>query len=104
MGDVGSLKWAVRSCNLHLVKRLVKCGVSVDQRLWYGTTLLQEAVTQAHVEMARILVQYGKADLDAQNDDGKTALHIASRAGQEALVDLLLEAGAKVNIQCLVSI
>eukprot|EP00106_Octopus_bimaculoides_P014171 XP_014781613.1 PREDICTED: putative ankyrin repeat protein RF_0381 [Octopus bimaculoides] len=67
----------------------------------YGTTLLQEAVTQAHVEMARILVQYGKADLDAQNDDGKTALHIASRAGQEALVDLLLEAGAKVNIQCL---
>ncbi|CAI9739709.1 tyrosine-protein kinase Shark [Octopus vulgaris] len=101
MGDVGSLRRAVRSCDLPLVRRLVKGGVSVDQRLWYGTTLLQEAVTQAHVEMARVLIQYGKADLDAQNDDGKTALHIASRAGQEALVDLLIEAGAKVNIQCL---
>ncbi|GAB1600935.1 hypothetical protein Ahia01_000371700 [Argonauta hians] len=101
MGDAGALKRAVRHSNLPHIRQLVKGGVSVNQKLWYGTTLLQEAVTQAHVEMVKFFLEQDKRNLNDQNDDGKTALHIASRAGQETIVELLLAAGAQVDIQCL---
>ena len=34
MANVGALREAVRTSNISLVKRLVKGGVCVDERLW----------------------------------------------------------------------
>lgn len=101
MANVGALREAVRTSNISLVKRLVKGGVCVDERLWYGRTLLQECVTLSDEDMVKSLIEYGEADVNAQNDDGKTALHIASRAGSLNIVSLLLEAGARTDTQCL---
>lgn len=101
MANVGALREAVRTSNISLVKRLVKGGVCVDERLWYGRTLLQECVTLSDVDMVKSLIEYGAANVNAQNDDGKTALHIASRAGALNIVCLLLDAGAQTDIQCL---
>ena len=44
----------------------------------------------------RALVQ-GKADVNAREPDGTTALHWAARVGSGAIVDVLLSAGADVN-------
>ncbi|CAE1276273.1 H2A [Acanthosepion pharaonis] len=101
MANVGALREAVRTSNISLVKRLVKGGVCVDERLWYGRTLLQECVTLSDEDMVKSLIEYGEADVNTQNDDGKTALHIASRAGSLNIVSLLLEAGARTDTQCL---
>lgn len=40
-----------------------------------------------------------KANLDASNDYGQTALHLASACSRPEYVDLLIEAGANPNIQ-----
>ncbi len=39
-------------------------------------------------------------DIEAQNTEGRTALHLASKYGHLKVVELLLESGAKVNASC----
>ncbi|KAK9888994.1 hypothetical protein WA026_004278 [Henosepilachna vigintioctopunctata] len=46
---------------------------------------------------ARILVEY-KANVDSQNNNKDTPLHIAVYEGKEYLVEVLLKSGASINI------
>ena len=39
------------------------------------------------------------ANVDAATKKGNTALHIASLAGQEEIVQILVQNGGKVNVQ-----
>jgi ankyrin repeat protein len=50
-----------------------------------GETALHLAAKRHDVDMTRILVDYG-ANVDAQNGEGQTSLHIAAAEGDEALV------------------
>lgn len=47
--------------------------------------------------MARILVDYG-ANVDLQNGDGQTALHIAAAEGDEAMVKYFYTVRASASI------
>ncbi|KAJ7269766.1 ankyrin repeat-containing domain protein [Mycena rebaudengoi] len=58
---------------------------------------LQSAVIGGHVVMVRLLLEKG-ANIDLNDDEHATALHIASRKGHVEIVRLLLERGAGVNI------
>ena len=48
--------------------------------------------------MAEVLLGAG-AQVDTQNNDGKTPLHLAAHRGQTAVAEVLLGAGANVGIQ-----
>jgi len=50
------------------------------------------------VDVARMLIEHG-VDVIAQNKDGGTPLHLASKWGQVEIVRMLVERGADVNAQ-----
>ena len=50
-----------------------------------------------HVECMRILLDVGKANVNALNDRSWTALHVAALNGRLEAAALLIERGAKVN-------
>jgi len=66
-----------------------------------GDAILHVLARNGHAECFRFLIKQfsGKefVDLEIRNLDGKTPLHEATQHGQQQLVDLLLQAGAKVN-------
>jgi ankyrin repeat protein len=71
-----------------------------------GATPLQEAALAGHVEIVRLLLKAG-ADVNARYNTNSTRLphhntetpvYLASRLGWLAVVDTLVQAGAKVDI------
>ena len=62
----------------------------------YGASEVADAAMKGNKEAVRALVQK-KADVNATQVDGTTALHWAVQANDLATVDVLLKAGAKVS-------
>uniref|UniRef100_A0A1X7SX44 Death domain-containing protein n=1 Tax=Amphimedon queenslandica TaxID=400682 RepID=A0A1X7SX44_AMPQE len=60
---------------------------------------LLEAVTAGNNEAVEFLLQLETVNIDHTNEEGKTALMLASEKGHEDIVHSLLSAGANVNIQ-----
>ena len=50
-----------------------------------------------HIKVVRFLIE-NKADVNLQNTDGYSPLHIASQHGHFAVVDLLIANNANVNL------
>jgi ankyrin repeat protein len=48
--------------------------------------------------VVRLLLKY-KADVDARDNDGETALHMAAKNGNEAVVQQLLEHIANIDVK-----
>jgi 26S proteasome non-ATPase regulatory subunit 10 len=63
---------------------------------------LHWACTGGHVELCRLLIDRG-ARVDAQDESGWTALHIASSAGREQIVDILLTNSDGAALEALVN-
>lgn len=76
------------------VRVLLDAGADVDCRDAYGWTPLMRAVSGSDADTVRVLLTEGKPDLEAAEENGATALHIAAGEGQVELVRLLLAAGA----------
>lgn len=62
-----------------------------------GDTALHLASRKRDVDMVRILVDYG-ANVDQQNGDGQSPLHIAAEQGDEALVKYFYGVRASAGI------
>ena len=60
---------------------------------------LLEAVTAGNNEAVEFLLQLETVNIDHTNEEGKTALMLASKGGHEDIVHSLLSVGANVNIQ-----
>ncbi|KAK7496809.1 hypothetical protein BaRGS_00012018 [Batillaria attramentaria] len=59
---------------------------------------LMIAVTNDHVECARLLIAEGNASLDMKGAEGLTALHLSCNEAYPRSVELLLNSGADVNV------
>jgi ankyrin repeat protein len=106
------------------VRWLLNHGADVHARLRNGKTVLHVAAQSRHPEVLRCLVDYG-AQLDAfaaaalglkdtlfdqirRDRDtvharlpfGATPLHVAAESGQEDLAELLVDAGAELDVVC----
>jgi ankyrin repeat protein len=111
-GDT-AVDWAVYSCKIDVVRKLIELGADVnhaDQRgytplMFTATTLrgrfLQGTQDQRN-EIARMLIELG-ADVNQAmgyenaSGSGQTALHFAVKDKNAALVRMLLSAGANRN-------
>eukprot|EP00118_Oscarella_pearsei_P002589 m.10963 g.10963 ORF g.10963 m.10963 type:complete len:338 (+) comp22838_c0_seq1:59-1072(+) len=98
-GGSSALHWAVDGGQEDMVTYLIRDGVPVDERDGAGwTPLIRNAAVSGHIGIARILLAFD-ADIDAKDDDGRTALMIASLNGHKDLTALLVHKGADKSIQ-----
>ena len=62
-----------------------------------GDTSLHLAAYHGRMEYTRILLDVGKANVNAKNNDSSTSLHCAAIEGHIEAVTLLIERGAEIN-------
>lgn len=80
----------------HAVSHLLDHGADVNAKFPDGNTLLMNvaACDEASPDLVRRLIA-GGADMNAKSADGRTALDFAKARGNAAVVELLVQAGAK---------
>ena len=64
---------------------------------YYRNTPLHEAVDDGRVECMRILLDVGKANVNAKSNNSYTPLHYAAVGGRIEAATLLIERGAEIN-------
>ena len=76
---------------------LLKSGVDVEQKneKYRNTTLLNAAWSES-TSIVECLLKAG-ASIDAEDNAGRTSLHVASRQGTVRVVETLLKAGASID-------
>ena len=86
--------------NLNLISDLIVLGANLDWKDDYGYTPLIQAARFGEVGIIRMLIDK-KVDLDAQNDNGWTALHMIASVhwGKEEAAKMLIAAGARKDIE-----
>jgi uncharacterized protein len=65
----------------------------------YEWTPLMRAVQQQRPAVVHVLLDSKRLALDAQNENGRTALHIAAAAGFEDIASMLVARGADVHVR-----
>ena len=84
---------------IEIVEFLIKLGMNINQRGFYGATaLMLTAKTPYTLPTLKLLIDK-KADVNCVNDDGFSALMYASSLGNVEAVRLLIDAGANINHQ-----
>ncbi|CZR58258.1 uncharacterized protein PAC_08149 [Phialocephala subalpina] len=86
------LSWAARKGHEAIVKQCPDAAV-------YGQTPLWWAAQKGHEAVVKLLLDTGKVDVDAKDEDGSTPLSWAARNGHEAVVRLLLDNGADISTE-----
>jgi len=87
-GDLNNLEQTLRLCNVD----------AADKR---GNTGLHWAVRYAQARVICLLVDKYSANVNAQNADGETPLHISIREGRADIATYLLQNNADANIAAL---
>ena len=79
---------------------LLDHGIDVDCRDREGNTVLHQAAVDGAIEHTRVLICHGKISKTTFNDEGLTPLHLAARADQLEIADMLLKCeGVDVNTE-----
>ncbi|KAI9333516.1 ankyrin repeat-containing domain protein [Zopfochytrium polystomum] len=99
--DVAVSSGHVEVVELLLHRKACRSATDRKRKKWFrgaGTEAeaLVNAARQGHVEMARVLLDYGAA-VDSADDLRRTALHHACEWGHVGVVELLLEEGASLE-------
>ena len=82
-----ALSIAAFNGNLHYTRRLVEAGADVN---YYGWSPLIYAAFNGHTAIVEYLLKYG-ARIDAQTENGSTALYVAARNGHVDALKKLIE-------------
>ena len=81
--------------NLHYLRSCILAGASPDSMSVYHTPLTY-AVIRNQASAVQLLISMG-ADVNLRTNDGDSALLLAVRSGELAIVDILLRAGAATH-------
>ena len=95
--DGVSLHTACEHGNLSMVKTLIECGASVDDKDGDDNTSLHLTAKIERNETMQALLSTFKSDPNIKNKEGRTPLHIACMCGNLSGVELLIKHGARVN-------
>jgi ankyrin repeat protein len=80
-----------------VIPLLLEAGAEPAGTDAYGWTPLMRAVSGGYIAAVESILASGKADLQAREESGATALHIAAGRGYTDIVRRLLEAGAEAS-------
>jgi len=96
-----AMHFAARYGNADVIDSLIKAGASTSTKDDFGKTPLHWAaqydrLDAAAAEATDLMIKAG-IDLNAKDNQGRTALQYAARAGQQAVVELLIAASADAD-------
>ncbi|XP_035700493.1 tyrosine-protein kinase Shark isoform X3 [Folsomia candida] len=80
-----------------LQKAIIKSPPPPDGRRHGRTNLLHRATKEGSGEIVSGMVRTGHRCIDAKNEDGQTAAHIAAMLGLNPILTILINAGINVN-------
>lgn len=80
------------------IEKVFSSAVDLNARDAAGRTILMEATLEKRADLVKQLLQH-RAQPGLADKDGATALHFAAQAHQAAMVQLLIDAGAPVDVQ-----
>ena len=93
-----ALHYACEKGELAIVKALVKAGANVCFTDDIGTTSFMQAAGYGHTETVRYLLGVPKVDVNhAVCNTRATALHFAAMEGRAEVVQVLIDAGARIE-------
>ncbi|KAL9961852.1 hypothetical protein ACROYT_G030880 [Oculina patagonica] len=79
-------------------KLLVKAGDVLNVTKSDGFTTLHIAAINDHREIAKLLLKQPGCEVDALTINNESVLHLAANEGYPAMVEILLDHGARVNV------
>jgi ankyrin repeat protein len=83
-----------------LVAELLKKGAQVNVKDKDGMTPLMMTIKARRMEMAVMLLEHMEGEgLEAKDEQGRTAMHVAAQWGQAELVAVLVSKGAQVDVK-----
>ncbi|UKZ61196.1 uncharacterized protein TrAtP1_002466 [Trichoderma atroviride] len=87
--------------NAEIFEVLLEQGADLDSQDEEGKTALHLALEAGNLALTKRLIELfkDKSLLDVQDSSGKTSLYQAAYSGMKLVIELLLEAGADVNIR-----
>ncbi|XP_048844686.1 KN motif and ankyrin repeat domain-containing protein 4-like [Brienomyrus brachyistius] len=88
-GGQTALMLAASHGRVAMVRPLLDCGADPSMRDHSGATALMCACEQGHTDVARVLLECAHCDVGVTDDDGNTALSLATKASHSEIVDLL---------------
>ena len=82
------------------VERLIRAGVDVNKKEFYGWTPIHRAVISGHTDIVKLLLEHG-ANIDEKDNDGRTPINRVMEAWQRHpdIVKLLLDHGANIHLK-----
>ena len=85
--------------HIKVMKKILTCGRDVNEKNSEGQSILHLAVCST-LERARTFIQVSKSSLiiDARDNNGRTPLHYAAARGKAAMMKLLLDHGARIDL------
>lgn len=110
LGAVTAINFAARENGIETVKALLDAGIPIDQQTGDGSSPLLIALQNAHLDLARLLIDRG-ADVNLANRKGWNPLYMAVKVrnqeigtmpnpdanGMYELIQTLIDKGADVN-------
>lgn len=84
--------------HIDMVRQLLKMGAKLNHPGWTPLHYAASADTEHSVEIAALLLEH-HAYIDAESPNKSTPLMLAAQYGSEAMVNLLLSAGADVQLR-----
>ena len=82
-----------------VVAALVEAGADPNARDVYGWTPLMRALHDDYPETAEVLLALPETDVDAAEESGNTALHMAAADGDTGAIGMLLARGASTSVR-----
>ena len=92
-----SLQQAAIDCDLEQLKLHVAKGANLNAPDQFGFTPLMRAIQKPSVEAAKLILESGKADINAKDRSGRTPLIVSASNGNKDVVELLLAHNADVK-------
>lgn len=90
------LRDAAESGNIDLIRIILDAGVDINEQSKIGTSALMRAVRFNQVECVKFLLA-NRADPSLADEDGYTALSLATSSNQSESIVLLVHGGANIN-------
>jgi ankyrin repeat protein len=92
------LTQSLRAGQSSIARRLIEAGANINKKNRRGETPLMMCAFKGNIDFMKTILFPMKVEIDAQDNNGDTALHFAILNGQEVAANVLIDNSAEVRI------